>query len=161
MNSNMDSAFDPNGMTQALEWALESSSDPAIATADWLAHDLAPQYDTAVQLIADPDVPLEVLRQAKDVFKALRMTGETVDDRQMGSRMYLAIVAAAFVYHDTRISRQSEAALDRNLERSIDDKRLPKVMRLLAGRALAIVRGGTASDFDCERLNVLELEDDD
>ncbi|MHC5024586.1 MAG: hypothetical protein ACYTGG_11890 [Planctomycetota bacterium] len=138
----IDPASKSNDLSQALHWALEASHDPAIAAADWMARDLDPGCRTAVDLLTHPTVSVSLLRKAKGVYKTMRIVGETAADRQMGARLYLAAVAAALVRHDERISRQSDAALIRNLRRMIDDGAVPGALREVAVAAHAKISAG-------------------
>ena len=70
----------------ALRWAIDASSDPALAAADWLASDIDPARVGAVDLLTNPNVSLIHLRQAKAAFKAMRIVGETPADRRVGAR---------------------------------------------------------------------------
>ncbi|MHC4948705.1 MAG: hypothetical protein ACYTG1_10640 [Planctomycetota bacterium] len=128
-----------------LRWALADSADPAMASADWLAHDVDPGYPGAVALLTDPHVSLRTLRRAKSAFKTMRIVGETARDRRLGARLYLASIAAALVHHGQRISRQSDAALTRALRSHVDDKRMPASLRHLAGTALCVLRNEGAA----------------
>jgi len=127
-------------MSEALRWALESSSDPARAAADWLVRDISPQHDTAWALLADPAVSLEQLQQAKTVFKTMRIMGETVADRRHAARLYAATIAAARVRHGDTISTQSEAAIRRALEALEQDSEVPEPVRAIIGLALCMMR---------------------
>lgn len=126
-------------VADALRWALESSTDPAMAAADWLARDIDPSCDGALDLISNPVTPLEHLVKAKAAFKTMRVVGETRADRRVGARMYLAAIAAALVRHQTRISRQSDEALRRALRSLNDERSAPEVLRSLAGMALCVI----------------------
>ncbi len=126
------------GINHALQWALESPSDPAMAAADWLAREIAPQASSAVELVTDPAVDLNTLTQAKNVFKTLRIVGETPADRRLGARMYACTIAAALVRHNKWITRQSPADVRRVLESVHADDALPEKLRLLAELAICM-----------------------
>ncbi|MHC4989518.1 MAG: hypothetical protein ACYTGC_00930 [Planctomycetota bacterium] len=132
---------DPSGesLSETFRWALESSLDPSMAAADWLARDIDPERPTVMELLTDEGVALESLRQAKDAFKTMRVIGETTSDRRAGARLYAATIAAALVHHKARISRQSDAATRRALTSLLDDEELPEKLRTLAGTALAVL----------------------
>jgi hypothetical protein len=124
---------------QALRWALESTVDPSTAAADWLAQDIDPRQPSAIALLTRPDVPLEHLEQAKEVYKTMRVLGETAADRRTGGRLYLAAIAAALVVYRARISRQSGRAVRRALEEMLGDGEAAPALRELAQRALPLV----------------------
>jgi hypothetical protein len=123
-------------LSDALRSAVEAAVDPAMAAADWLARDIDPGRSSAVELLTDPDTPLETLRKAKDVYKTMRILGETAADRRLAARLYAASIGAALANHRTRISRQSDSALKRGLQSLQDDTEAPKPLRTLAGTAL-------------------------
>lgn len=132
------SAFDGSrGMGETLRWALESAVDPATAAADWLARDIRPGCGGAVALVTDQGATIEELRAAKDVFKAMRVVGETGVDRRTAARLYAAVIAAALVHHDHRISRQSDRAVRRALTTLACDHEAPAALRSLATAGLA------------------------
>jgi hypothetical protein len=131
----------------AIRVALESSLDPAMAAADWLARDIDGRYGSAVELVADPGVSLENLQRAKSVYKTMRILGETAADRRLGAHLYVAAIAAALVVHRTRISSQSTAALRRGLQSLEQDDRAPHRLRALAVTGLlALARAPRGSD---------------
>jgi hypothetical protein len=130
----------PAGLRDALRWAIDSSLDPAMASADWLAMDIDPHQSSAIALVTSPDVSLVDLRRAKEAFKTMRIMGETTRDRRIGARLYAAAIAAALVRHGKRISRQSDTAIDRALTGLLDDQDLPRELQALAGSALCILR---------------------
>ncbi len=128
-------------LKEAFRSALESSVDPAMAAADWLARDIDPSHRSAVALLTDADVPLEHLQQAKSVYKAMRIIGETSADRRVGARLYAAAIAAALVRYHRRVSRQSDAAMQRALQSLLDDAQMHQRLRDLAGAALCALNG--------------------
>jgi hypothetical protein len=115
---------------------VEATVDPAMAAADWLARDIDPDRSSAVDLLTDSGASLETLRKAKDVYKTMRILGETPADRRLAARLYAASIGAALVVHGMRISRQSDSALKRGLLKLQDDAEAPDPLRKLAGRAL-------------------------
>jgi len=128
-----------NGKSQivdAMRWALASSTDPALASADWIASDIDPTRPTVEALLTDPDVDLIRLRRAKSAFKTMRLIGETSKDRRLGARLYAASIAAGIVWHQRRVSQQSDEALRRAFHGLLDDHDMPQALRDLAGRAL-------------------------
>jgi hypothetical protein len=128
------------GLGEALRWALDASADPAMASADWLALDIDRSAASAVALLTDPHVPLAHLQRAKDVFKTMRIVGESASDRRVGARLYAAAIAAGLVRHGHRISRQSDAALERAFQALTDDVGLPQPLRQLGGAGLCALR---------------------
>ena len=123
-------------LSDVLRSAREVSADPAMAAADWLAHDIDPQRSSAVELLTDADVSIENLRKAKDVYKTMRILGESSNDRRVAARLYAAAIGAGLVHYSERISRQSDAALTRALEALQADMDMPESLRHLAEAAL-------------------------
>jgi hypothetical protein len=128
-------------LSDALRSAVEASVDPAMAAADWLARDIDPGYSSAISLLTDPDVSLDTLEKAKDVYKTMRIIGETTADRRLAARLYAASIGAALVHHGHRISRQSETALRRGLQSLHEGADVPDPLRQLAGMALCVLSG--------------------
>ena len=121
--------------------AVEASADPAMASANWLARDIDPDYNSVVELLTDSAVSLENLRKAKDVYKTMRILGESSADRRIAARLYAASIGAALVHHDHRISRQSDSALRRGLQSLQTDMRMPQPLRRLAEAGLIMLNG--------------------
>jgi hypothetical protein len=126
-------------ISAALQWALDTSVDAATASADWLAMDIDPRHPTAEGLLTDSALGLMQIRRAKDAYKTLRIVGETAQDRRLGARLYAASIAAGLVWHDRRISRQSDAALRRAFTSLLDDSSMSRPLRDLAGKALCML----------------------
>ena len=126
-------------LVHALRWALESSTDPSMAAADWLVRDINPRHVSAVEFLTDSEVSTAELTDAKDVFKTMRILGETSSDRRLGARMYAAAIASGLVHHQAKISRQSNAAIERALKGLADDRSLPESLRSLGSAALNIL----------------------
>lgn len=124
---------------EPLQWALDSLHEPAMASADWLARDIDSKHSTAAQLLGDPSITLEQVRQAKAAFKTMRIVGEKSADRRVGARMYAAAIAVALVRFKKRISTQSDEALKRGFKGLLDDRRMPQSLRDLAGQALCVL----------------------
>lgn len=127
-------------MSDMLNWALDSIHEPSIAAADWLARDIDPEQPTATSLLSDPTITLVKVKQAKSVFKTMRIVGEKSADRRIGARMYAAAIAAGLVRHRTLVSRQSNEALNRGFQGLLDDHRMPSQLRDLAGMALCVLK---------------------
>lgn len=123
-------------MHDMLRWALDSIHEPAIAAADWLARDIDPEQSTAAALLTNPRITLAQVKQAKSVFKTMRIVGEKSADRRVGARMYAAAIAAGLVRHDRLVSGQSRDALKRGFQGLLDDMRMPQPLRDLAGMAI-------------------------
>ncbi len=140
--------LDPERTSAALGWAAACGPDDAMASVNWLAADASPAHGAAEPLLSDPDAPLEALHSAKNAYKTLRVVGETAEDRRQGARWYAATIAAGLVHHRTRISSQSDQALDRALADLVDDTDMPPTIRELAVRALFRLRSGTLLDRD-------------
>lgn len=148
----------------ALQWALESASDPATAAADWLARDICPSVVSAECLLTSRSVTLEQLLQAKDVYKTLRVLGETKADRRVGGMLYLASIAAALVVHGQRISRQNDDTLRRALNAMAGDQREPISLRRLAVEAVAVLdrsAGSSMSSTSSNGSGSYELKEDE
>jgi hypothetical protein len=125
---------------EALRWALDTSVDPAQASADWLARDIDGSQNTAKDLLTNPEVTLTQLRKAKSAFKTMRIVGETSADRRLGARLYAAAIAAGLVWHGRRISSQSDPALERAFKGLLDDREMSEDLRSLAGKALCTMQ---------------------
>jgi len=134
----MDSCSETR-MSEALRWALESSSDPARAAADWLVRDISPHHESAWAMLADSSVSMAELHQAKTAFKTMRIMGETVADRRHAARLYAATIAAARVRHGESITRQSQGAIRRALETLEQDVEVPEPVRSMIGLALCMM----------------------
>jgi hypothetical protein len=126
----------PKLTAEPLRWALDALQHPAMAAADWLARDIDPSQPSATALLTNPAITLMQVRQAKTVFKTMRVVGEKSSDRHVGARMYAAAIAAGLVRHGKRVSTQSNAALKRGFQALLDDRRMPLPLRDLAGMAL-------------------------
>ena len=126
-------------LDDALRWALDQSSDPAMASADWLAMDIDELHVSATSLLTDPGVTLLQLRKAKSAYKTMRIVGETSSDRRLGARLYAASIAAGLVWHGKRISRQSDEATRRAFTGLLDDESMSQALRTLAGKALCVL----------------------
>jgi hypothetical protein len=133
------------GADGPLRWALDSLQSPAMAAADWLARDIDPNANTATDLLTNPTVTLEQIRQAKSAYKTMRIVGEKSADRRIGARMYVAAIAAGLVRFGKRVSAQSDSALKRGLKDLLDDRKMPEALRQLAGTALAILNDPTGA----------------
>lgn len=123
-------------MSDVLRWALDSMHEPAMAAADWLARDIDPEQPTATALLTNPSITLAQVKQAKSVFKTMRIVGEKSADRRIGARMYAAAIAAGLVRHQKLVSRQTSEALKRGFTGLLDDQRMPQSLRDLAGMAI-------------------------
>ncbi len=148
--ANQETAHDPIGLFQSkgnsgvplkntgepLRWALDALHQPAMAAADWLARDIDATQSTATALLTNPAITLEQVRQAKTVYKTMRIVGEKSSDRRVGARMYAASIAAGLVRHGKKVSTQSDEALKRGFQALLDDRRMPLPLRDLAGLAL-------------------------
>ncbi len=130
-------------LSEVLRSAQEVSANPAMAAADWLARDIDPQCSSAVALLTNPAVSIENLRKAKDVYKTMRILGESSTDRRVAARLYAATIGAGLIHHGKRISRQSDAALTRGLKSLQDDMDMPESLRRLAETGLIMLDGQT------------------
>lgn len=147
----MDSRGSPG---EALRWALDAMQSPSLAAADWLARDIDPNVNTAAELLGNPAITMAQVRQAKTVFKTMRIVGEKSADRRVGARLYAAAIAAGLARHGKKITVQSDAALHRAFKALLDDRRMPLPLRDLAGMALCALeqrtRGNGNSDSEDE-----------
>ncbi len=128
-------------LSKVFRSALEASADPAMAAADWLAWDIDSARPTVAELLTDPNISLDNLRKAKDVYKTMRILGETSTDRRIAANLYAAAIGAALLYHGEQISRQSDAALQRGLEALQTDTKMPQPLRDLARAGLGALNG--------------------
>lgn len=124
---------------EPLRWVLDSLHQPAIAAADWLARDIDPTQPSAAALLSNPKITLNQVRQAKTVYKTMRIVGEKAADRHVGARMYAAAIAAGLVRHGKKITTQSDDALKRGFKALLDDRKMPLPLRDLAGMALCVL----------------------
>ena len=132
-----------NELGTALGWAVETESDPSMATADWLAQDAFPRAHGIFALVNDPEIPVEVLVQLKDAFKAWRIMGENVRDRRMATYCYALVIAAGLVHAGQRISSQSDGALLRSFQTIRMDKTCAERVRGLIDRAIRMLQTPT------------------
>jgi len=147
-------------LAMILRWAMESSNQPAMASADWLAGDIDDRCSSAADLLLNEQTTLIQLRQAKSVFKTMRIVGETPADRRIGARMYAASIAAGLVRHNERISRQSNRALLRGFTALLNDRRMPGNLRDLAGMALCVLKElPSTSDQTSDEIPALDPDD--
>ena len=130
-------------LSEVLRSAMEVSANPAMAAADWLARDIDPQRSSVVKLLTDRDVSIENLRKAKDVYKTMRILGESSTDRRVAARLYAATIGAGLIHRGKRISRQSDAALTRGLEALQADMDMPQALRRLAEAGLIRLNGSS------------------
>lgn len=149
----MTAHTDRSQLSDVIRWALEVEQEPATAAANWLARDIDPACRNAIELLTHSNVPLEHLRQAKHVFKTMRMIGETKADRRLGGQLYLAAIAAAIVYHDKRISRQSDRAMRRALTQMAEDKSVAPELQVLATNALHLLKAPDVNGETSKRPN--------
>ena len=133
-------------LSEALRWALELTTNPSTVAADWLARDIDPSRANAVELLSDSSVSLEMLNQAKDAYKTMRIVGEHAADRRLGGRFYLAAIASAMVNHDTRISTQSDTVLLKALHSFIRDETMPQRLREIAELAALSIQKNVSND---------------
>ena len=126
-------------LDDALRWALDQSSDPAMASADWLAMDIDESHVSSTSLLNDSCVTLLQLRNANIAYKTMTIVGETSSDRRLGARLYAASIAAGLVWHGKRISRQSDEAIRRAFTGLLDDENMSEALRTLAGKALCVL----------------------
>ena len=128
-----------NELGTALGWAVETESDPSMATADWLAQDAFPRAEGIFALVNDPQIPVAILVQLKDAFKAWRIMGENVRDRRMAAYCYALVIAAGLVHARQRISSQSDGALLRSFQAIRMDKTCSEHVRGLIDRAIRML----------------------
>lgn len=131
---------DPLLLHGTLAWVRTASSDGHWTIADIMAREIEPRCAGALELLTSDNTTLESLAQAKLLFKALRVEGETREDRHLGAMLYAAAIAAALVRFGERITRQHDATLRRAFMRIEAEADLPEPMRLIASRALELIR---------------------
>lgn len=122
-----------------LGWAVETESDPSMATADWLVQDALPGAKGIFAMVNDPTVPVETLVQLKDAFKAWRIMGENARDRRLAACCYALVIAAGLVHAGRRISSQSDSALLRSLQTIRLDKTCAEHVRGLVEQAIRLL----------------------
>lgn len=127
--------LNPDTMHDTLTWVVSSAQSSDWAIADLLAVELDPRARSAVELLTSSETTLATLVAAKSLFKALRLEGETAEDRRLGSVLYAAAIASALVFFNERISRQRAVSLKHAIMRMEDDLSLPEPLRVLACRA--------------------------
>ena len=128
----------------ALGWAVETESDPSMATADWLVQDAMPGSKGIFAMVNDPTVPVETLVQLKNAFKAWRIMGENPRDRRMAACCYALVIAAGLVHRGRRISSQSDSALLRSLQTIRLDKTCSDRVRGLVEQAIRLLQSPSA-----------------
>ncbi len=148
-------------LSALFNWAIEFNEDPAMAVADWLARDLRPGCQSAVSLLTSPLTDLATLERAKAVYKTLRIVGETAADRRLGGRMYAASIAAALVLHGAKVSRQSDAALQRSFAELAQEPAVPEAIRDLAARAAGLLNSSAATTQTTGGTSAFLDDDDD
>ena len=154
----------PNQLSDALRWALDAMHYPAMTSADWLARDIDPEQPSAAAFMTNPAITLRQVKQAKSVFKTLRIVGETSAEPRIGARMYVAAIAAGIVRFDTRVSTQSDRAVRKGLQALLDDRAMPMPLRDLAGSALCVLNDKAEADrppSSDDRDDTLPMADDD
>ncbi|MAB82436.1 MAG: hypothetical protein CMJ24_03230 [Phycisphaerae bacterium] len=125
-----------NELGTALGWAVETETDPSMATADWLVQD-ATRSSGIFALVNDPEVSIDTLRQLKEAFKAWRVMGENSRDRRMAACCYALVIAAGLVHHGERISTQSDSALHRSFQSLRIEMQYAEHVRGLVDQAIA------------------------
>jgi hypothetical protein len=137
---------DAEETVSAMQWAEAIGRDDAMASVNWLAADIDAARPSAEQLLLDPASGVDALIAAKSAYKTLRVVGESPVERRLGARWYAAAIAAGIVHHGTRISSQSDRALDRAFAALVDDDTMPPSIRELVVRALFRLRSGAIID---------------
>ena len=116
-------------MRMMREALAEMAAESPIVVANWIAQVVDPQRPSTIVMICDPATSVSVLSRAKDLYKLMRILGQSQDLRRMGRRMYAAAIAAAIVHHGVRISGQSERALARAFHFLALDDDVPRPIR--------------------------------
>jgi hypothetical protein len=127
-------------LSDTLRWALQFGIDPATSCADWMAREIDETCDSAdaavLKPLDDSDDDLHRLRLFKSAFKTLRLNGESSLDRRTGARYYAAVLAAAIVRHNVRITSQRPQRLREALQGLSQDTEVDARIRDLAQDAL-------------------------
>ena len=131
--------------SKILEWVLDTANSPAITLTTWIAREIDPSATTAIDMMADPNTPIDRLTSCKDAFKQLTVDAETADDRTIGAVYYAVAIAAAMANHKTRISRQSNHALENAFRNIWIDEGADLRIRDIAWRAFFNLRMGLDS----------------
>ncbi len=144
MKDSSSSSADP------FKWVIEATNNPQLTPAhmlvNWLAVEVDPTLTDLTGALVNPTTALVTLGALKDAFKHLRLEGETADDRSLAATYYALTIAAAIVSHKTRISRQSDQAIEDALRVVWSDESSDLRLRDLAWRAFVTMRSGlTAS----------------
>ena len=144
-----------DGLSDSLRWALALGTEPERAMVDWLAVELVPGAQDAVEAITRPAEDLETDRRRLDLlksgFKSLRIGAESSSDRRLAARCYAATIAAGVVRHGCWITTQRpEKAIEaiRDLE---SDPEIGVPLREVATAALArianeVIKGEPVSE---------------
>ncbi len=133
------------GSSKILEWVLDTANSPAVTLTTWIAREIEPTATSAIDLMADPATPIDRLTACKDAFKQLTLDAETADDRTLGAVYYAVSIAAAMANHKTRISRQSNHALENAFRNIWIDEGADLRIRDIAWRAFFTLRMGLDS----------------
>jgi hypothetical protein len=119
-----------------LRWAFELDQSPALAGATWITREIIPAARDPFDAILAPSTSLDALRELKNAYKMLRTSGATAPERSLAARLYAATIAAALVRHETQISTQAPAALQRAFTDLAEDDSMPERLREIAALAL-------------------------
>ncbi|MCZ6835163.1 MAG: hypothetical protein O7G85_05250 [Planctomycetota bacterium] len=129
-------------ITRSLKEAFSEMADesPSVMV-DWIAQVIDPQRPSALAILCDAQTPLESLVKAKNMYKMLRVHGQSKGQRRMGRRMYAASIAAGLVHHQARISEQSDRALARAFHFLMLDDVMPAPIREIVAYASNYLTG--------------------
>jgi hypothetical protein len=131
---------EPSRLPIVLRWALESVADPDRCACDWITTEIVPGTARAAEGLMSPDLSLERLSALKSAYKSIRSGAATAAERNRAARLYAASIAVGLVRFETRISHQSDSALDRAFLALRDDDSMEDSLREMARMALLRAR---------------------
>lgn len=130
-----------DALSESLRWALALGTEPERAMVDWLAHELVPEVEDAVEAITRPAATTEAdrmrLELLKSGFKSLRVGAESAADRSLAARCYAATIAAGIVRHGVWITRQRPERAIEAIRDLADAPEIAEALRALGTDALA------------------------
>ena len=87
------------------------------------------------RLLLDPKTDLSILRRIKDHGRKLSESSKPVPERHVANTIYYAAIAAALLFHDTRITAHSYGDLAMSLHRLASETWMPDSLTSLFGKA--------------------------
>ena len=130
-----------DGLSDSLRWALALGTEPERAMVDWMAVELVPGAQNAVDAITRPAGDDEADRRRLDLlksgFKSLRVGAESSSDRRLAARCYAATIAAGIVRHGCWITTQRPEKAIAAIQDLESDDEIGAPLRDVAAAALA------------------------